>query len=237
MQLNTSMVGTTVALNAAQDSKVKPTIVLADDHSIVIEGLRALLANDFQIVATANNGRDVIVAARNFKPDVVILDVSMPRLNGIDAAREIRKNDPKIKIVFLTMHNEPAYVHQAFDAGASGFLLKHSASVDLLPALQRVLSGSSYLSPEVASNPAANPFDALTGRFKRAKSRSAQLSVRQREVLQLVAEGCSAKEAAAALNVSPRTVEFHKYRLMQQLGLHTTAQLTQFAIKHNIISA
>ena len=211
---------------------MKPKVVLADDHTIVTEGLKALLEPEFQIVATVDNGRAAIKAVRDFNPAVVILDISMPLLNGIDTAREIRKFDPKIKIVFLTMHNELAYVQEAFDAGASGYVIKHSASIDLQLAIRRALLGRTYITPGVAEN----GVDALLGGSRRARKPSAQLTSRQREVLQLLAEGRSAKEAAAILNLSSRTVEFHKYRIMQQLGLRTTAQLTQFAIKHKIIS-
>ena len=211
---------------------MKPKVVLADDHTIVTEGLKALLAPEFQIVATVDNGRAAIKAVRDFNPAVVILDISMPLLNGIDTAREIRKFDPKVKIVFLTMHTELAYVQEAFAAGASGYVIKHSASIDLLLAIRRALLGRTYITPGVAEN----EVDALLRGSRRARTPSAQLTSRQREVLQLLAEGRSAKEAAAILNLSSRTVEFHKYRLMQQLGLQTTAQLTQFAIKHKIIS-
>ena len=211
---------------------MNPKVVLADDHTIVTEGLKALLEPEFQIVAKVDNGRAAIKAVRDFNPDVVILDISMPLLNGIDAAREIRKFDPKIKIVFLTMHTELAYVQEAFDAGASGYVIKHSASIDLQLAIRRALLGRTYITPGVAEN----GVDALLRGSRRARKPLARLTSRQREVLQLLAEGRSAKEAAAILNLSSRTVEFHKYRLMQQLGLRTTAQLTQFAIKHKIIA-
>jgi DNA-binding NarL/FixJ family response regulator len=211
---------------------MKPTVVLADDHTIVTEGLKALLEREFEIVAIVDNGRAAIKAVREFNPAVIILDISMPLLNGIDTAREIRKFNPKIKIVFLTMHTDIAYVEEAFRAGASGYVIKHSASIDLLLAIQRVLLGRTYITPGVAGN----DVDAVPGGGRRARKPSAQLTMRQREVLQLLAEGRSAKEAAAILNLSSRTVEFHKYRIMQQLGLQTTAQLTQFAIKHKIIS-
>jgi DNA-binding NarL/FixJ family response regulator len=211
---------------------MNPKVVLADDHTIVTEGLKALLEPEFQIVAKVDNGRAAIKAVRDFNPDVVILDISMPLLNGIDTAREIRKFDPKIKIVFLTMHTELAYVQEAFDAGASGYVIKHSASIDLQLAIRRALLGRTYITPGVAEN----GVDALLRGSRRARKSSARLTSRQREVLQLLAEGRSAKEAAAILNLSSRTVEFHKYRLMHQLGLRTTAQLTQFAIKHKIIA-
>jgi DNA-binding NarL/FixJ family response regulator len=156
----------------------------------------------------------------------------MPQLNGIDTAREIRKFAPKVKIVFLTMHNELVYVQEAFEAGASAYVLKHSASVDLLLAIRRALLGRTYITPGVADN----GVNVLLRGSRGIRKPSAQLTSRQRDVLQLVAEGRSAKEAGEILHLSPRTVEFHKYRLMQQLNLRTSAQLTQYAIKHRIIS-
>jgi DNA-binding NarL/FixJ family response regulator len=211
---------------------MKPRVVLADDHTIVTEGLKALLEPECEIVATVDNGRAAIKAVREFNPAVVILDVSMPLLNGIAAAREIRKFNPKIKIVFLTMHTESAYVREAFEAGASGYVIKHSATIDLLSAIRQSLMGRTYVTPGVADNGVG----VLLRGSRRARKDSAQLTSRQREVLQLLAEGLSAKEAAAILNLSSRTVEFHKYRIMQRLGLRTSAQITQFAIKHRIIS-
>ena len=160
---------------------MKPKVVLADDHTIVTEGLKALLEPELEIVATVDNGRAAIKAVRDFKPAVVILDISMPLLNGIDTAREIRKFDPKIKIVFLTMHTELAYVQEAFGAGASGYVIKHSASIDLLSAIRRALLGRTYITPGVAEN----GVDALVRGARRAKKPAAQLTPRQREVLQL----------------------------------------------------
>ena len=212
---------------------MKPKVVLADDHTIITEGLKALLQPEFQVVATVNNGRAAIKAVRDFSPEVIVLDISMPQLNGIDTAREIRKVAPKVKIVFLTMHTELAYVQEAFEAGASGYVIKHSASIDLLLAIRRALLGRTYITPGVADN----GIGAVLRGSRRTRKPSAQLTSRQRDVLQLMAEGRSAKEAGAILNLSPRTVEFHKYRLMQQLNLRTSAQLTQYAIKHRIISA
>jgi DNA-binding NarL/FixJ family response regulator len=211
---------------------MKPKVLLADDHTIVTEGLKALLQPEFQVVATVDNGRAAIKAVRDFSPAVIVLDISMPQLNGIDTAREIRKFAPKVKIVFLTMHTELAYVQEAFEAGASAYVIKHSASIDLLLAIRRALLGRTYITPGVADN----GIGAVLRGSRRTRKPSAQLTSRQRDVLQLVAEGRSAKEAGAILNLSPRTVEFHKYRLMQQLNLRTSAQLTQYAIKHRIIS-
>ena len=210
---------------------MKPTVVLADDHAIVTEGLAALLEPAFQVVATVHNGRDALRAVRQFQPAVIVMDISMPQLNGIDTAREIRKLDQKIKVVFLTMHTELDFIREAFKSGASAYVLKHSASLDLRLAIQQVLQGHTYITPGIVEN----GVDALLGRVRGERALSVELTSRQREVLQLLAEGRSAKEAAAILNVSSRTIEFHKYRLMRQLGLQTTAQLTQFAIRKRII--
>ncbi len=211
---------------------MKARVLLVDDHRIVTEGLRALLEPEFQIVGTVDDGRAAVEASGDLKPDVVVLDISMPSLNGLEAARQIRKLSPKVKIVFLTMHNDITYVRKAFEAGASAYVTKHSASLDLRLAIQEALSGRTYITPAVVKE--GN--HVLLRRSRMSKNASNRLTPRQREVLQLLAEGRSAKEAASILHLSPRTVEFHKYRLMQQLGFETTAQLLQFAIKHKIIA-
>jgi DNA-binding NarL/FixJ family response regulator len=211
---------------------MKPTVVLADDHAILTEGLGALLSRAFEVVAVVSNGRDALRAVRSFRPAAIVLDISMPQLNGIDTARAIRAFDQKVKVVFLTMHTELDFVREAFKTGASAYVLKHSASLDLRLAIQRALQGRKYITPGIVEN----GVEALLRRVRGERSPSTELTSRQREVLQLLAEGRSAKEAAAVLNVSSRTIEFHKYRLMKQLGVHTTAQLTQFAIKKRLIT-
>jgi DNA-binding NarL/FixJ family response regulator len=212
---------------------MKTRVVLADDHTIVTAGLKALLERQLDVVATVEDGRAAVAAVKQLKPDVVILDISMPLLNGIEAGRQIRKSCPKVKIIFLTMHTDVTYVREAFEAGASGYVVKHSAAVDLFVAIREALKGCVYVSPAVTKDVVEAMFD----RSRPEKKPSAgELSSRQREILQLVGEGRSAKEIAAILNLSPRTVEFHKQRLMQQLGLHTTAQLIQYAIRHGIVS-
>jgi DNA-binding NarL/FixJ family response regulator len=210
---------------------MKPTVVLADDHAILTEGLRTLLGEAFQVVAIVHNGREALQAVRTLHPAVIVLDISMPQLNGLDTVREMRTFDQKIKIVFLTMHTELDFVREAFDLGASAYVLKHSASLDLHRAIERALQGRTYITPGIVEN----GVEGLFGRVRGERTMSENLTSRQREVLQLLAEGRSAKEAAAILNLSSRTIEFHKYRLMKQLGLQTTAQLTQFAIRKKII--
>jgi DNA-binding NarL/FixJ family response regulator len=210
---------------------MKPTVVLADDHAILTEGLATLLERAFQVVGIVHNGRDAVRAVREHRPAAVVLDISMPQLNGIDAAREIRKLDHTVKVIFLTMHTELDFVREAFKSGASAYVLKQSASLDLKLAIERALQGGTYITPGVVEN----GLDGLLGRVRGERTVSVELTARQREVLQLLAEGRSAKEAAAILNVSSRTIEFHKYRVMKQLGFQTTAQLTKFAIRERLI--
>jgi DNA-binding NarL/FixJ family response regulator len=209
----------------------KPRILLADDHKIVLEGLRGLLDLEFEIVGAVENGRTLVAEAQRLKPDVVVADISMPGLNGIDAARQMRKMDERIKIVFLTMHSEASYAAGGFDAGASGFVLKHSAPQELITAIREAMQGRTYVTPMIAGE--------LISSFKSSKpcpaGSSAALSPRQREVLQLLAEGKSTKEIGMLLDISTRTVEFHKYRMMEQLRIKTSAELVQFAVKNGIV--
>jgi DNA-binding NarL/FixJ family response regulator len=210
----------------------KPTIILADDHTIVLEGLKSLLHDDFEVVATAQNGRELIEKVEQHHPSVIVADIAMPALNGIDAVRQIRKAGSRAKIVFLTMHRDPMYARGAFDAGASGFVLKHSAASELVTAIREALKDNTFVSPAIAGDVMRSYKDDSDG--KDAPIR--RLTLRQREVLQLLAEGRSAKEIAFALNVSVRTVEFHKYNVMQELHITTNAGLVRFAIKHGLVS-
>jgi DNA-binding NarL/FixJ family response regulator len=201
----------------------RPRILLADDHALVAAGICKLLEPEFDIVGTVETGRALVEAAPALNPDVILLDISMPLLNGIDAATRIKQSVPGAKLIFITVHNDPNYVAEAFRAGASGYLLKRSAASELAAAIHQVLRGQLYLTPLVASQP--------------VRSRAGlRLTPRQREVLQLVAEGYSAKEIAASLKLSVKTVEFHKSALMQKLRLHTTAELTKYAIERGLIS-
>ncbi|MCU0591118.1 MAG: response regulator transcription factor [Desulfobacterales bacterium] len=210
----------------------KPRILLADDHKIVLEGLRGLLEPMFEIVGAVEDGRTLVAEAERLRPDVVVADISMPGLNGIDACRHIKKTDARIKIVFLTMHSEASYAAGGFDAGASGFVLKHSAPQELITALQEAIQGRTYVTPMIAGE--------LIGSYQKGKLRQLgtadALSPRQREVLQLLAEGKSTKEIGVLLNISTRTAEFHKYRMMEQLKIKTSAELVQYAVKHGIVS-
>jgi len=206
-------------------------VLLADDHRIVAEGLKSLLANDFELVGIVEDGRSLIAAAKTLKPDVVVVDVSMPHLNGIDAIPLLRKQDPHVKIVILTMHQDPAYARRGLEAGAQGFVLKHSAADELVLAINAALKGHTFITPALTR-------DVLKGtrRGVGAKEKSERaLTPRQREILQLLAEGHSAKEIAAALAISPRTVEFHKYQIMELHGIRSNAELIHFAIKHGVV--
>ena len=209
----------------------KASILLADDHKMIVEGLSNLLEPEFELAGIVDNGRELIDSIHNIHPDVIVADISMPFLNGIDAARQINKDYPNIKIIFLTMHSDVAYAAEAFEAGASGYVLKHSATSELINAIHEVLKGRNYITPMIAK-------DLLLTYKKGTHNRNdtlSRLSHRQREVLQLLAEGRSAKEIASILNISTRTVEFHKYRMMNVLGIKSSAELIQIAIKHGIV--
>ncbi len=205
----------------------KPRVLLADDHKIVLEGLRGLLSEEFDLVGEAANGQQLIERARELAPDVIVADVSMPLLNGIDAVRKMREEGGTAKVVFLTMHPDVVYATRALDAGASGYVLKHSASDELVEAIKVALRGGTYLSPQVR-NPAVTE---LMDESRRHVKETIELTGRQREVLLLLAEGKSAKEIGGLLGISARTVETHKYKMMDDLGLKTSAELVQYAVK------
>lgn len=211
----------------------KPRVLLADDHRILMEGLKGLLHPEFELLGTVEDGRALVSAAQELKPDVIVADISMPLLNGLEAGRQILKDNPSARIIFLTMHSDVAYAAEAFRAGASGYILKRSAASELVTAIREVLKGGAYVTPVVAK---ALMKDSLLGKQPGKSDPATALTSRQREVLQLVAEGHSIKEIAHILHVSPKTVEFHKYRLMEQLDLRSTAELTQYAVKHGVVS-
>jgi DNA-binding NarL/FixJ family response regulator len=207
-------------------------VLLADDHPLFLAGLRALLEPEFQVVGAVNDGRALVDAAARLQPDVVILDISLPLLNGIDSARQIKKLMPDTKILFVTMHANPAYLKAALAAGASGYILKTSAREELLGALEDVIRNRLHVSPGFADE-IVNQFE----RHPRSLSNTRPvLTTRQREILQLVAEGHSAKEIANLLNVSLQTVAFHKNAIMNKVGLHTTAELTRYAIQEGLVT-
>jgi DNA-binding NarL/FixJ family response regulator len=210
----------------------KPRVLLADDHQIVLEGLKSLLAGEFDVVGSVQDGRTLVDQAATLRPDVIVADISMPQLNGIEAARQIKKIDKNIKIVFLTMHPDATYAANAFEAGASGFVLKHSASAELIRAIHEAIKGRTYVTPLVAGDLIRSYQEGDSPEKKMFK----KLSPRQREILQLLVEGKSAKEIASILNISTRTVEFHKYKMMEQLNIKTSTELLQYAIKHGLIT-
>ena len=208
---------------------MRPRLLMADDHTLVLEGIRKLLENDFELVGAVEDGRALLHAAEQLRPDVILLDISMPLLNGIDACRQLAKSMPEIPVIFLTMHSDVAYLEEALRAGGAGYLLKRSAASELTSAINAVMNGKRYITPLIDWKEPA------TRRRNPSKPVSERLSTRQREVLQLVAEGRANKEIAALLNVSEKTVDFHKSCIKRELMLNSTAELTQFAIKHHMI--
>jgi DNA-binding NarL/FixJ family response regulator len=209
----------------------RPSVLLADDHRVVGEGLKRLLADDFELVGIVEDGRELVAAAKKLQPDVIVADISMPHLNGIEAMAHLRKDNPHIKVVFLTMHQEPAYARRALEAGAAGFVVKHSAPAELVMAIHAALKGQTFITPALASQVLRQ-----AQHEAHDASDAGQLTPRQREILQLLAEGRSAKEIAATLAISARTVEFHKYQMMEAHGLRNNAELIHFAIKHGIVT-
>ncbi len=196
------------------------------------EGLCSILESEFDLVGTVEDGRALMEASRRMRPDVIVADISMPLLNGIEAVRQIKKNDPHTKVVFLTMHPDVTYALEAFEAGASDYVLKHSAPSELVTAIHEALKGRTYVTPMIAGELMESY---KHGNHKKNEALS-KLSTRQREVLQLLAEGKLAKQVAGILNISTRTVEFHKYKIMEEFGIKTSAELVKYAIKHGIVS-
>ena len=205
-------------------------VLLADDHTLLLEAFEKLLEHEYAVVGAVSNGRALLSAAAELKPDVIVLDIAMPLLNGLDAARQLKKTMPKVKLVFLTMNEDPNVASEAFRAGASGYLLKTSAFSELSKAIEEALCGRSYVTPIITQG----MVESLIRRPADAGA-TPQLTPRQREVLQLLAEGRSMKEAAKILSVTPRTVAFHKYRMMEQLNLKNNTDLIQYALRECIV--
>ncbi len=210
----------------------RPRVLVADDHRIVAEGIRGLLESEFEVVGIAGDGSALLSDAKELRPDVVVVDVSMPLLNGIEACAQLKKADRSLKIIILTMHPDVAYAARAIQTGASGYVLKHAAATELVTAVREALNGRTYLTPMIAND----VLQSFIGSRASGRRTLDKLTPRQREVLQLIAEGRSAKEVGAILNISPRTVEFHKYRIMEDLRLPSHAKLVSYAIKHGIAS-
>lgn len=206
----------------------KPTVILADDHTLVLEGFRRLLEAQCELLATVGDGQALLKAVAQQHPDIVILDISMPVMNGIEAARALKSQFPSVKLLFVTMQADPAYIRAAFQAGASGYILKQSLGDELTQALHAVLRGHTYVTPLIAK-------EVVDGMLNGDSRPLAELTARQQEVLQLIVDGLSAKDIAGKLNISHRTVEFHKAQLMQQLNLHSTVELIKFAMTNGLV--
>lgn len=209
----------------------RPRVLLADDHAIVADGLASLLKDDFDLVGVARDGDELVNLATGLRPDVIVTDITMPGLSGMEALKRIRKEGVPAKVLILTMHDHPQLATGAFRAGASGYLLKHSAGDELIQAIREVLAGRVYVSPMIARDVMA----ALTSSAM-STSTAAKLTQRQVEVLQLIAQGKRMKEIGAALGLSRRTVESHKYEMMKALGVSSTAELVEYAIRHGFLA-
>src|SRR6478672_2288512 len=210
-----------------------PRILIADDHILVAEACKKLLESEYEIEATVGDGRALVRAAVELKPHLIIVDVAMPLLNGLDAGQQVKEFLPSVKLVYLTMNHDADLAAEAFRRGASGYLLKTCAASELATAVREVLRGKSYLSPMIAKD----TVDFLLRQDKKLIDEADKLTERQREVLQLLAEGKCMKEVAAVLNLTTRTVAFHKYRIMEVLNVRTNAELVQYAIRNHLIAA
>jgi DNA-binding NarL/FixJ family response regulator len=206
-----------------------PRVLLADDHALLLGAFEKLLAGECDVVGQVSDGRALVAAAERLKPDLIVLDISMPLLNGVEAGRQIKQRLRDVKLVFVTMNEDSDLAAEAFRAGASGYLLKRSAASELVTAIREVMQGHSYITPLMTK--------AVVGSLMHAHEPSAgrDLTPRQREILQLLAEGHSMKEVANLLNLTPKTIAFHKYRMMEHLNVKSTAELIQYAVRHNIV--
>ena len=209
----------------------KARVLLADDHRLLLQAFEKLLQPDFEVVGTVSDGRALIAAARELKPDVIVLDIAMPLLNGMVAGERLKQMIPEVKLIFLTVNEDPGFASEAMRIGASGYLLKSSAASELFHAIEVALEGRTYVTPMIMQDMVTS-----LANGRQPNEASAKLTTRQREVLQLLAEGHSMKEVANILDLSPRTIAFHKYRIMEELSLKTNAHLFQFAIKHGFVS-
>ena len=207
-------------------------ILIADDHTLVADLCRNLLEGEFEIVGTASNGRAMVRAAIELRPDVIVVDIAMPVLNGLDAGQQVKELFPSVKLIFLTMNTEIELAAEAFRRGASGYLLKTCAAKEMLTAVREVLQGRSYMSRTICKD----EVNYLRRKEKKLIEEDERLTERQREVLQLLAEGKVMKEIGGILNMTPRTVAFHKYRMMEALGARSNAELVRYAVRHHIVS-
>ncbi len=214
------------------DRKPAARLIIADDHRLLADACKHLLEPEYEVVDVVTDGRSLVTSALALKPDVIILDIAMPRLNGLDAGEHIRQRLPATKLLFLTMNSAAEIAAEAFRRGAAAYVLKQSAAEDLLVAIRKVVQGESYLSPLIAR-------ETVTFLLNQGKPRSDErrITKRQSEILQLLAEGMSMKEVAGVLDLKPGTVAFHKYRMMETLGVRTNAELLEYAIKRQMTSA
>jgi DNA-binding NarL/FixJ family response regulator len=206
-------------------------ILLADDHTLFCNLLRELLEPEYEVVGSVSDGRELLKAATSLRPDVVLADIGMPSLNGLDAGRRLKQANPHVKLIYLTMNNNVEYAREALQAGASAFVLKNALSSELLKAIRDALRGVSYVAPEIK-----RAMNEIFIRDPKAVERPQHLTDRQREVLQMLAEGRSLREIAIQLQISYRTVRFHKGRIMEELGISKNAELVKYAMKHGMIS-
>lgn len=206
-------------------------VLLADDHQMLLDALKELLEPDYEVVGSVCDGRAVLKAAERLRPDIIVIDIAMPQLNGLDAARQLKQAMPSVKLIVMTMNEDPYLVGEAFRAGASAFLLKQAAGLELTKAIEKVLKGGTYITPS-----AAKGLEDISLRDPKDRELAPEPTARQREVIQLLAEGRTMKEVAKLLYITPRTVAAHKYTAMELLQVKTNAELIQYAIKHRLIS-
>lgn len=209
----------------------RPRVLLADDHQMLLDALKELLEPKYEVVGLVSDGRAVLKVAEKLRPDIIVIDIAMPQLNGLDAGRQLKQSMPTVKLIFMTMNEDPYLVGEAFRVGASAFLLKRAAGLELDEAITEVLKGGSYVTPS-----AAKGLDNISMRDPKNRELAPEPTPRQREVIQLLAEGRTMKEIARLLYITPRTVAAHKYAVMELLQLKTSAEVVQYAIKHRIIS-
>jgi len=210
----------------------RPRVILADDHTLVLDALKNLIEREFDVVGCFADGCTLVDAAPRLNPNVIVLDIGMPTMNGLNAGQRLKQAIPMVRLVYLTMNNDPDIASEAFRLGASGFVLKNSAATELLQAIREVVRGGYYVTPLMTEGMVGS----FVQNFKRRKSKC-NLTLRQKEVLQLLAEGRSMKEVAFVLNVSPRTVAFHKYTMMEHLNIKSSAQLIEYAMKSSVVFA
>jgi DNA-binding NarL/FixJ family response regulator len=209
----------------------RPRVLLADDHQLLVDTLRGLLEPQCEVVGSVTDGHSLLAAAAKLRPDIIVTDIAMPQLNGLDAARRLKQKNPEVKLIFMTMNQDPYVVGEAFRAGASAFVLKQAAASELIEAIHQVMKGGTYVSSQ-----AAEGLKKISLRDPKNREQSPEPTARQREVIQLLAEGRSMKQVADVLNITPRTVALHKYRVMDLLQIKSSAELVQYAVKHKIIS-